>query len=66
MPIDRRQGGTARTGSPAMKMSPAVGVWNPAIMRKSVVLPEPDGPRMVRKAPVARSKETSSTAFRPG
>jgi TRAP-type C4-dicarboxylate transport system permease small subunit len=36
-----------------------------AIVRRSVVLPDPDGPRMVRKSPVARSKDTSSTARTP-
>gem|GEM_PF-4467070 len=34
----------------------------PAIMRKSVVLPQPEGPRMVRNLPAARSSETASTA----
>ena len=43
-------------------MVPADGAMKPAIMRKSVVLPEPDGPRMVRKRPRARVKLTSSTA----
>ena len=52
----------AATGWPWITISPAVGAMKPAIMRSSVVLPQPDGPRMVRKAPASSARETSSTA----
>ena len=51
MPIRRRQGGRAATGWPWISIRPADGAMKPAIMRRSVVLPQPEGPRMVRKAP---------------
>src|SRR5215204_1004924 len=48
-----------------MTISPAFGIRKPAIMRNSVVLPDPDGPRTVRNAPVLRSKLASITAGVP-
>ena len=33
-----------------MVIRPTVGVSRPAIMRKTVVLPQPEGPSMVTKA----------------
>ena len=62
MPIRRRQGGSAATGWPWISIRPAEGAMKPAIMRRSVVLPQPEGPRMVRKAPASSPRETSSTA----
>ena len=62
MPMLRLWGGTAETGWPAMKISPDAGRTKPAIMRSSVVLPEPLGPRMVRKRPRPSSNEAASTA----
>ena len=35
---------------------------NPAIMRNSVVLPQPDGPSMEKKLPRATLKDSESTA----
>src|SRR4051812_47045709 len=45
-----------------METSPAVGCSNPAISRRQVGLPEPDGPSMAKNSPSAISKLTSSTA----
>jgi hypothetical protein len=39
-----------------------VGVSNPAIMRRVVVLPQPEGPRREKNSPRAIEKVTSSTA----
>src|SRR6267378_3743827 len=47
----RRFGGTSRMLLPPMAMSPPSGAMNPAIMRRSVVLPQPDGPRIEKKLP---------------
>src|SRR5262249_32673952 len=41
---------------------PSSGVSKPAIMRRVVVLPEPDGPSMVKNSPWAMSRSTPSTA----
>ena len=38
------------------------GSWKPAIMRKVVVLPQPDGPSSVINSPGATSRLTSCTA----
>jgi hypothetical protein len=65
MPIERLCGGTALTAQPLMKISPLVGSRKPAINRSKVVFPEPDGPRIVRNFPCARSKEASRTACTP-
>ena len=48
-----------------MNTSPDVGRPKPAIILSSVVLPEPDGPRMVRKRPFSRSNVASRTACTP-
>ena len=39
-----------------MKMRPAVGSWKPAIMRRVVVLPQPDGPSSVSSSPGRTSR----------
>ena len=54
-------------GTPVMSLSsttirPAVGSSRPAIIRKSVVFPQPDGPRRQTKVPWATRRSTSSTA----
>ena len=41
---------------------PAVGFSNPAIIRRHVVLPEPDGPSMEKNSPSRTSRSTPSTA----
>src|SRR5713226_5204519 len=45
--------------SPAIHTSPELPDSNPAMMRSSVVLPEPLSPRMVRNSPSATSREIS-------
>jgi hypothetical protein len=42
--------------------APAVGRSKPPIMRKSVVLPQPEGPRRVKNSPASIASETPSTA----
>ena len=43
---------------------PAVGVSNPAIRRRQVVLPDPDGPSIEKNSPSATRRSTSSTAVK--
>src|SRR6185369_5237377 len=52
------------TSSPPSRISPAVGSSSPAIMRKVVVLPQPDGPSMTKKAPSATLKLEPLTAVK--
>ena len=55
-------GGTPETSTPASSIVPAVGSSNPAIIRSVVVLPEPEGPSMVKNSPRQISRSTPSTA----
>src|SRR5215468_916394 len=43
-------------------MRPSVGASNPAIIRRHVVLPEPDGPSIEKNSPSRTSRSTPSTA----
>src|SRR4051794_33112726 len=43
-------------------MVPRVGCSNPAIIRSTVVFPDPDGPSMEKNSPSAISRSTPSTA----
>src|SRR5215468_8885348 len=52
------------TSSPSSRMRPEVGNSRPAIMRKVVVLPQPDGPRMTKKEPWSTVKSTPFTAVK--
>ena len=47
---------------PSISMLPPVGGMKPAIMRKVVVLPQPDGPSSDTNSPLASSSEKSDTA----
>src|SRR5450830_677412 len=58
----RSRGVRSFTTVPPMRISPAVGVSSPAIMRRSVVLPEPEGPSRTRNSPSRLSRSTSRTA----
>jgi len=58
----RRFGATSRIERPPMRTSPASGAMNPAMMRSSVVLPQPDGPRMEKKLPCGTASDSASTA----
>ena len=51
MPMSRRYGGLCDSGLPSSRISPAVGISNPASIISVVVLPEPDGPSSVRNSP---------------
>src|SRR5436305_3376432 len=71
MPMLRRRGGTctprsgAATSSPPIAIAPPVGCSRPAMQRKVVVLPQPEGPSSTTISPAATRKLTSSTAGRP-
>src|SRR5262249_46276327 len=45
-----------------MRTAPALASMKPAIMRKVVVLPQPDGPSSTTNSPSATSSDRSSTA----
>src|SRR5690606_25071933 len=51
----------ARSRDPK-RMLPAVAVSRPEIMRKVVVLPQPEGPNREKNSPASTSRLTSSTA----
>src|SRR5436309_4641998 len=46
-----------------MLISPAIGLSSPAMDRRVVVLPQPEGPRSVNSLPSGTSKDTFCTAF---
>src|SRR5919109_4802827 len=50
------------TSLPPSKMRPEVGSSSPAIMRKVVVLPQPDGPSRTKNSPFSTTKLESLTA----
>src|SRR3954471_8198595 len=59
MPTWRRSIGSAVTSSPPKKTRPpASGVSSPAMMRRRVVLPQPDGPRSTSVSPSATSRSS--------
>src|SRR5690554_1139846 len=60
--IWRALGGRSVTSSPPRRICPSVGCSNPAIIRRSVVLPHPDGPRRTRNSPSSDLMSTPSTA----
>src|SRR5512141_137208 len=62
MAIRRSRGERWFTRAPPIRISPDVGVSRPAIMRKSVVFPEPEGPRKTRNSPSSVARLTSLTA----
>ena len=55
-------GGTRVTSLPSSTTRPSVGRMKPARMRRSVVLPQPEGPSSVTSSPSRISSETSSSA----
>src|SRR5436305_14378120 len=70
IPMLRRRGGTctprsgAATSSPAIEIEPLVGCSSPAMQRRVVVLPQPEGPSSTTISPAALRKLTLSTAGR--
>ena len=57
----RSAGPSVVTSLPSMMIWPPVGISSPAIMRSTVVLPQPEGPRMVVSVPLGTSKLTPLT-----
>src|SRR3954447_10115194 len=62
MPVLRLCGGSVSMRRSPKHTSPASRSAKPATMRRSVVLPQPDGPRSVKNSPSAIVSDTSSTA----
>src|SRR5215218_6726483 len=61
----RSIGGTELTTEPPMTTSPDVASSSPAVMRSTVVFPEPDGPTTTMNSPSSISRSRSSTATVP-
>src|ERR1700754_1294569 len=65
MPTERCSTGTlsllakSNRPRPSTEIDPASGVSSPAMQRKVVVLPQPDGPSMVKKVPGSSAKFAS-------
>src|SRR3546814_14375118 len=55
-------GGMPAISCPSMRIWPSLGSSKPAIMRSSVVLPQPEGPSSTKNSPALMSRLTSSTA----
>src|SRR5919107_2401791 len=62
MPMLRLLGESRETSWLPKKTPPAVCVSRPAMIRISVVLPQPDGPRRQVTCPLGKVNDTSSTA----
>src|SRR5512142_2215640 len=60
--MPRARGGRSVTTLPPMSTSPRVGSSSPAIIRRSVDFPEPDGPGKTRNSPSRVTRLTSLTA----
>src|SRR5262249_14349620 len=64
MPKSRCAGGRYDTSRPPISIMPASWSSRPAITRSSVVLPQPEGPRMQTSLPAWTSSETASIAVK--
>ena len=62
MPVLRLCGGSVSMRSSPNRMRPVSSSQNPATIRSSVVLPQPDGPSSVKNSPSRTAIDTSSTA----
>src|SRR5579875_1947443 len=62
MPMLRKCAGMYVMSIPRYTMAPEVGKRKPATICRSVVLPEPLGPRMVRNSPRRRPSSSCATA----
>ncbi len=58
----RRSGGSIVMSRSPSRIRPPVGSSKPPIMRRVVVLPQPDGPRSEKNSPARISSDTPSTA----
>src|SRR5580658_784375 len=65
MATPRPAGGRLVTSRPPISTLPSVDVSSPAIMRRHVVLPHPDGPSSTVKLPEGTCNETPSNAVTP-
>src|SRR3954447_11284417 len=63
--MSRARGGRSVTSRPPIEIVPAVASSRPAIIRRSVDLPQPDGPTRTRNSPLPIVSETPSTATTP-
>src|SRR5215831_2074326 len=63
--MSRSRGETPFTTSPPMAIAPEVGSSSPAIIRRAVVFPQPDGPTRTMKSPSAMVQVSASTAVVP-
>src|SRR5829696_7690008 len=62
MAILRARGGRSLTTCPPIRTSPWLGRSSPEMVRNSVVLPHPEGPRRTRYSPSSVARSTPSTA----
>src|SRR5262245_39499385 len=62
--MSRSEARLKATSSPPSRMRPEVGNSRPAIMRKVVVLPQPEGPSRQKKEPSGMVKLSSFTAMK--
>ena len=64
--MSRRSAATPAMSFPDTRTTPASGAVKPAMMRRIVVLPEPEGPSSAWNSPAGTSKATSwSTGVSP-
>src|SRR5213075_3049073 len=63
--MSRSGGETPFTTSPPMATAPEVGSSSPAIIRRAVVFPQPDGPTRTMNSPSAMVHVSASTAVVP-
>src|SRR3954471_11688485 len=61
----RSCGSTSFTTWPPIRTSPLVGDSRPAVMRSTVVFPEPDGPTSTTNSPSSITSSNASTAIVP-
>src|SRR4051794_11772822 len=61
----RSIGATSVTSRPPIRISPFVGSSSPAVIRSTVVLPEPEGPTRTTNSPSAISRSSAWTATVP-
>src|SRR5687767_15409519 len=70
MPMRRRSGDTQAPApdnrSPPASTSPASGRSKPAMQRRAVLLPEPEGPSRQPMRPASTVSDSRSTAATPG
>src|SRR4030066_165239 len=62
IPMSRVCGARSVMSSPSRKTPPSVGVSRPALIRRSVVFPQPEGPRNEISLPAGSSRSTPATA----